>query len=98
MKNWWKLIPVTTVKQGDRLPWWAGVMWWDYQHQFGWVGLLPFNLLARVIRLMWCWIKHPFRVWDAVYEADYQRRVNATYRKGWCARGWCDKREWECKK
>lgn len=97
LKNWWKLIPVTTVKVGEMIPWWAGGLWFNYLTGTLWVTVIPFNLPIRLLHMLWIWFKHPIRFFDAAYEADYQKRVNVGYRKGWCARGWCDKREWKTK-
>lgn len=61
-----RLIPWRWVESGDRAPAWFGLVaktLWDQQAL---VCVVPFNLIARPIWLLWCWVQAPW--FDTMHE------------------------------
>lgn len=66
-----------------RLPWWAGVCWFNYESRDVIAGPIPLNLLLRLVRAFWLWLKRPIRYFDAAHEAEYWRRIPRRGRLTW---------------
>ena len=89
-----KWLPVTTRCLNEKLPWWGGIMWFGFGRRVVWIAPIPFNLLFRLLYAGWCWLKHPFRFFDAGFECEWFRHENAKWQKGYCAK-FCVKRTWK---
>lgn len=62
--NWTWCFEVTRefmrdVGEGEALPPWYGVAWWDYNRDVAVCMVVPLNVVAGAVRAAWVWLRFP---------------------------------------